>query len=117
MNLNNYKMDTKERQSRIIARGEHSNHSHIITGDGVTVKNGIVEIPDNVSAQIKHLFETDWLAGGEKWTGEHTDIDLDNKGDVRHGDVYLKKIGDWKYKYIAQEEYDPFEKIIRRVVD
>lgn len=110
-------MDKKERESRIIAFGEFSGHCHIITGEGVTVKDGIVEIPKDADAQIKHLFETDWLAGKEKWTGEHTDISLDNKGDIRHGDVYLKKIGERKYQYVPQVEYDPFEKIIKKVID
>ena len=110
-------MKKTERLTRIIARGEHSNHSHVITGEGVKVENGIIEIPENVDAAIKHLLEASWLAGEEKWTGEHTDIALDNKGDVRHGDVYLKKVGERKYQYVQQEEYDPFEKLIRKVID
>lgn len=110
-------MRKSERESRIIARGEHSNHSHVITGEGVKVENGTIEIPEDTDAAIKHLLETSWLQGEEKWTGEHADIALDNKGDVRHGDVYLKKIGERKYKYIQQLEYDPFEKIIREVLD
>ena len=106
----------KNRKSRIIARGEHSNHAHLITGEGVKVKDGIIEIPENADAQIKHLLETDWLEGKETWTGEHKDLSL-KEGDLRHGDVYLKKIGERKYQYIQQEEYDPFEKITREVMD
>lgn len=114
-------MNLQERKNRIIARGEHSNHSHIVTGEGVEVlqskERTVIKIPENVNAHIKHLLETSWISGEEKWTGEHQDLKLDNKGDVRHGDVYLKKIGEREYEYIQQVEFDPFEKIIRKVVD
>lgn len=113
-------MNKKERLNRIIARGELSNHSHIIVGEAIVTKEDektIVEIPEGHTAQIKHLLESNWIAGSEAWTGEHTDINLDLTGDVRHGDVYLKKVSERKYEYIQQVEYDPFEDIIRDVID
>ena len=83
------------RKERIIARGEHSNHCHVVTGDAV-VKNENAEIiieAGNEGAVLRHLLESNWLEGQEVWTKEHHDIQL-NKG---------------TYKYIPQKEYNPFE--------
>jgi hypothetical protein len=113
-------MNKKERQSRIIARGEASNHSHIITGDAVVRNvNGeiLIEI-GNEGAVLKHLLESEWLNGREQWTTEHSDIDLSEMpGMVRHGDVLLEKVADRTYKYIQQMEYDPYNEVIRQVRD
>lgn len=38
-------MTQKEREHRIIARGEHSNHVHIATGDVGVVKEGYFKEP------------------------------------------------------------------------
>lgn len=97
-------MTIKERQERIIARGEHSNHSHVIVGDNVTINRKGEKIIVNVEdgeAYIKHLLESKWMEGQEVWTGEHKDIKLE-KG---------------TYEYVQQQEYDPFEGIIRDVID
>lgn len=113
-------MTKKDRKNRIVARGEASNHSHIIVGDAI-VRNENGEILIEVGSEgavLKHLMETEWLAGREKWTNEHVDIDLtEMPNQVRHGDVLLEKIADRTYKYIQQMEYDPYNEIIRQVRD
>ena len=97
-------MKQEERKNRIIARGEHSNHAHIVTGDAtIKVEKGetVITVGDN-GATLKHLLESHWVENGEEvWTKEHTNIDLE-KG---------------TYKYIPQIEKDPYEEVIRRVVD
>lgn len=92
-----------ERESRIIARGEITNHAHIVIGDAtVTHNNEEVFIEVHGIAAIKHLLETPWVEEGvEVWTKEHTDIDLEPG----------------KYKYVPQVEYDPYENEIRKVQD
>lgn len=113
-------MNKQERKNRVIAQGEHSNHSHIITGDAI-VRNERGEIlieVGNEGAVLKHLLESNWMSGQETWTGEHTDIDLSGlPNQVRHGDVLLEKIADRTYKYIPQVEYDPYDDAIRAVRD
>lgn len=113
-------MKKEERKNRIIARGEHSNHSHVITGDAI-VRNENGEILVEVGqegAVLKHLLESAWMEGQEVWTKEHTDIDLSElPNQVRHGDVMLDKVGDRTYKYIAQVEYDPYDDVIKQVQD
>ena len=97
-------MNKQERQNRIIARGEHSNHSHVITGNATIERNEngeiLVTANDN-SCVLKHLLETEWIEGNEVWTKEHKDIPL-KKG---------------TYKFIQQQEYNPFDKIIQKVKD
>ena len=96
-------MRKEERLNRIIARGEHTNHSHVVVGDAeVLNQDGVITISvGNEGAVLRHILESNWLEGEEVWTKEHKDIPLE-KG---------------TYKYIAQIEYDPFEKIVRRVLD
>lgn len=114
------KLSLAERKKRIIARGEHSNHSHIIVGDAeVETKCGstYITIGDD-GASIKHLLETSWLAGEEVWTEEHADIDLTElPGMVRHGDILLKNVGGRKYQYIKQVVFDPLSKRIEAARD
>lgn len=113
-------MTKSERRTRIIARGESSGHSHIVTGDAVVRnENGeiLVEV-GNEGAVLKHLMEPAWLQGREQFTGEHADIDLSGLPEqVRHGDVLLEKCGERSYKYVPQVEYDPYEDVIRQVRD
>ena len=103
--VNNKTMNTQERQNRIIARGEHSNHSHVVVGDAEIIRNDngqiLVKVGDE-GAVLKHILESNWLAGQQVWTGEHHDIEL-KKGH--------------EYKFVDQQEYDPFEDLVRRVID
>ena len=113
-------MNLQERKSRIIARGEFSNHSHVIVGDAkVETKGGhtYITIGDG-GASIKHLLETAWLEGKEQWTEEHADIDLtEMPNQVRHGDILLKKIDERKYQYVQQMVFDPLSKRIEAARD
>jgi hypothetical protein len=96
-------MNEQERKNRVIARGEHSNHAHIIVGNATIERidnETIIAALDN-TAKIRHLLETNWLAGQEVWTEEHHDIDLE--------------IG--TYKYIQQVEYNPLNEVIQNVAD
>ena len=110
-------MKKEERLNRIIARGESKNHAHVIVGDAV-VRNQSGEILIDIKgkASIRHLLEASWMAGEEKWSEEHLDIDLtEMPHQVRHGDVLLAKVGEKTYKFIGQNEYDPYEKEIQRL--
>lgn len=96
-------MNQKERQNRVIARGEHSNHAHVVTGNAtVERKDGFTYITaHDDTAKIRHILESTWLAGQETWTKEHHDIDL-KKG---------------TYKYIQQVEFNPLNEAIQSVAD
>lgn len=62
------KLTKEQRASRIIARGEVSGHAHIITGDvEVYEKDGktFITVGEDSNAVLKHLLETDWMAGKE----------------------------------------------------
>lgn len=94
-------MTLQERKSRVIARGEFSNHSHVITGDaaihvGPDGKLKII-VPEGGSATQRHILESDWLNGIETWTGEHHDIALQPG----------------EYEFVQQSEYHPYlDKIV-----
>jgi hypothetical protein len=114
-------MNKQERSNRIIARGEGSNHSHVITGDAKVSRNVngeiLIEI-GNEGAVLKHILESNWMDGYETFTGEHGDISLSElPAQVRQGDVLLDRIGERTYKYIPQVEFDPYEEVIRQVRD
>lgn len=98
-------MKTEDRKNRIVARGEHSNHSHVIVGDAEVRRNENGEInitTGKEGATLRHILESNWLEGEEVWTGEHEDVKLEPNRE---------------YTYVAQEEYDPFEDVVRRVLD
>ena len=113
-------MKKQELVNRIIARGEFSDHCHVITGNATIERIGtdvFINCEDG-EAVMRHLLESAWMEGVEKWTGEHADITIKSDADViRHGDVLLKKVAERRYQYIQQIEYDPFEDIIRQVRD
>jgi hypothetical protein len=98
------KRNLQDRKNRIIARGETSNHSHIITGEcEIEEINGEVIIKAGKNCAIKHLIELVFVETGvEQWTREHTDIKL-SEGE--------------SYKYVQQVEYNPYEKAIQKVLD
>lgn len=94
-------MTNQERKSRIIARGEFSNHAHIITGDVKFDAQGRIIVSEDSNAVLKHLLETDWMEGKEVWTGEHTDI----------------KLTPGVYEYVPQKVFDPLTKRIEAARD
>ena len=96
-------MNIQERKNRIITRGEHSNHCHVLIGGNITRNQEgeiIIEVGEE-GAVLKHILESNWIKGEEVWTKEHKDIPVE-KG---------------IYKYVPQVEFDPFEKIVREVLD
>jgi hypothetical protein len=97
-------IDKKERENRIIARGETSGHSHIIIGECTIERNKeSVIIHAGKNCAVKHLLEQSFIEEGiERWTHEHTDIPL------QEGE---------SYEYIQQIEYNPYEKLIQQVKD
>lgn len=105
-------------KNRIIARGEHSDHCHVMVGNCTITREGddIFINPEDSTAVLRHLLESRFLDGENVWSKEHNDSSLDTDM-VRQGDVLLKKQEDGRYKYIPQLEYDPFEAIIKKVRD
>jgi hypothetical protein len=89
-------MTQQERQKRIIARGEFSNHCHVITGEVEFDEQGRILVGENSNAVLKHLLEKDWMEGKEVWTGEHKDITLEPG----------------IYEYVPQQVFDPLSKRI-----
>ncbi len=94
-------MTINERKKRIIAKGEHSNHCHVITGDVEFDAHGRIIVGEDSNAVLKHLLETDWMQGKEVWTGEHTDI----------------KLKPGVYEYVPQQVFDPLTKRIEAAKD
>ena len=94
----------KNRKSRIVARGEFSNHSHIITGEcEITVVDGKTMVKAGKNCAIKHLLEKQFVEEGvEIWTKEHKDIELKKGG---------------TYEVIQQVDYNPYLKLIQQVKD
>jgi hypothetical protein len=112
-------MTLQERQSRIIARGEHSGHSHIITGNAL-VRNERGEVLIDVLGKcaIEHLMEDAWLKGKKVHTKEHGAHELtEMPTKVRQGDIFLEKVGPKTYKYIQQKVFDPLSKRIENAKD
>lgn len=114
-------MKKEERKNRIIARGEGSNHSHVVVGDATVTRNKDGEILIEVGkegAVLKHILESSWMEGQEVFTGEHNEINLrDLPSQVRQGDVMLELVKGRTYKYIPQVEFDPYDEVIRQVRD
>lgn len=113
------KLTIEERKQRIIARGEHSGHSHIITGNAV-VRNSNDQILIDIKgeAAIEHLLEDAWMKGECIHTKEHEAISLTDMPDlIRQGDIALKKVAPKTYQYIQQKVYDPLSKRIEDARD
>jgi hypothetical protein len=94
-------MTTEERKKRIIARGEFSNHCHVIVGDVKFDDKGRILVSEDSNAVLKHLLETEWIIGKEVWTGEHHDI----------------KLIPGTYEYVQQQVFDPLSKRIESARD
>jgi hypothetical protein len=98
-------MDKSERIRRVIARGEHSNHSHVVCGDDVTIreeKGTIFVTVGNSGAVLRHLLEMEYIeTGKEVWTKEHEDVPLPQG----------------EYKFVPQIEYNPLDETIQRTKD
>jgi len=94
-------LDAKEVKNKIVARGEHSNHSHIITGNALVLEKDGIFFIDATDASVEHLLESAWLSGVKEWTKEHDPIKL-NPG---------------LYEMVPQRQYNPYEKVIERVRD
>lgn len=91
-----------KKSSEIIAQGEFSNHSHIITGDAEVIESEGGDLYVNATnASIEHLLETAWKEGRKEWTKEHEAIQIDPGF----------------YKVVLQRQYNPYEKAIQRVRD
>ena len=93
----------KKVKNNIVARGEHSNHSHIAVGEVDCYEvEGEIYLDVKGEAAIRHLLESAFVTEGkEVWTGEHEDI----------------RLAPGIYKYVPQVEYDPYEDAIRAVRD
>jgi hypothetical protein len=94
-------MNKAEREKRILARGEFSDHCHVVTGDVKFDSQGRIIVGDDSNAVLKHLIESDWMDGKETWTQEHKDIPL--KSGV--------------YGYVQQVVYDPLTERIQQARD
>lgn len=94
-------MTTEQRKQRIVARGEHSNHSHIMTGDVEFTTDGKIIVGEDSNAVLKHLLEKEWMDGKEVWTGEHKDITL----------------SPGTYEYVPQMVFDPLSERIEAARD
>lgn len=94
-------MNHEERMKRIIARGEFSDHCHVITGEVEFDAMGNILVGEDSNAVLKHLMESEWIKGNEVWTGEHHDI----------------KLEPGKYKYVQQQVFDPLTKRIESARD
>lgn len=104
--MKNTNMTVEERRNRVLARGEFSNHSHILTGDVLDIKkdeNGKVTWmvgPDG--AILKHLMEREYVERGQEvWTKEHADINLPPG----------------EYEFVNQVGFNPYTKTIEQVKD
>lgn len=98
-------MTREQRALRVIARGEHSNHSHVVCGEDVIVREerGTIFVSvGNSGAVLRHILEKEYLDSGvEIWTKEHKDIELPAG----------------EYEYVAQIEYNPLDEAVQKVKD
>lgn len=90
-----------QRQKRIVARGEYSNHCHVLTGEVEFDKDGRIIVGEDADVVLKHLLESEWMEGKEVWTGEHKDI----------------KLLPGTYEYVPQLVFDPLSKRIEAARD
>ena len=98
-------MNKQDRLKRVIARGEYSNHSHVVCGDDVVIteeKGTVIVTVGNSGAVLRHLLESEYVnEGREVWTEEHHDIAIEPG----------------TYTYVPQIEGNPYDDEVRRVQD
>ena len=94
-------MNIQERKNRIVARGEHGNHCHVITGKVTFDPQGRIIVGEDSNAVMRHLLEKEWIDGKEIWTGEHHDI----------------KMKPGVYEYVPQQVFDPLTQRIEAARD
>lgn len=99
-------LSKEDRLALIIARGETSDHSHVVCGEDVRVErdsdgNSTIHVGPN-GALLRHISESRFLETGEEvWTGEHHDV----------------KIEPGVYKSVIQTEFNPMNDMIQQVKD
>lgn len=95
------------KNANIIARGEHSNHSHILTAESPDMievfegEGGTLYVNAKGELCLEHLLESNYLQGQKVWTGEHT----------------AHTFPPGTYMFLPQYEYHPYDDEIRRVQD
>lgn len=94
-------MNKQEIAKRILARGQHSNHCHVVIGEVEFDAQGRSVVGEDSTVVLRHLLETEWVEGREVWTGEHKDISLQPG----------------VYEYVPQMKFDPLTKRIEAARD
>jgi hypothetical protein len=95
-------MTKQDRERRVVARGEFSNHSHVLVGQVEFDTKGHIIVGENTDVVLKHILEKEWVEEGKEiWTGEHTDI----------------KLLPGTYEYVPQMVFDPLSKRIESARD
>lgn len=89
--------DAEPADDRVVARGELTDHSHVVYGEAVRVfqdkKNNLYVDTRLGAAVIRHVLESRHRRGAQQWTGEHRTLLLP-RGKI--------------YRVRQQREYDPF---------
>ena len=118
LHIKHKNMKKQDRTNRIIARGEISDHAHVVIGDAEVKQQGdevLIEV--NGKASIKHILESHWVNEGvETWTKEHKDIPLGILDITLYRDD-LTTIGPKPQVKETQIDFDISEKIVILVDD
>lgn len=132
-------MNKEQRQKRVIAKGEFSNHSHVLFGN-VEFLNNCFKVESKEYDKALSIYEKYQLCVVGKTQEQkeviqdnyNKDIELLNVSTIRHileadwvnnsNSVWTKEhihipIKTGTYQYIAQTEYNPLNQEIQRVAD
>jgi len=95
-------------ENKPIAYGEHSGHQHVLTGDVqlFEVDGKIIAAIGIDGARLQHCHESDFSA--KCWTS--TD-------EVKVADHASHLLGEGIYEFYIQNSYNPYSKIMEKVVD
>lgn len=89
--------DARPSDERVLARGEHSDHSHVVYGRAAKVyysEEGAMFVDTREGAAvIRHVLESRHHKGEQQWTGEHRTLFLPK------GKIYTVR---------QQSQYDPY---------